>query len=105
MSLILPNTFATKSGSIQLSLLDDNFTYIATNIDTTNTNLNAVLSGLIPGNTATGGGTDKIFYLNGKTITQNYTVPADNNAFSAGPITIADGVTVTVSDGSTWSII
>lgn len=57
------------------------------------------------GGGAVGGNTDKIFYLNDKTVTTNYTVPADKNAMTAGPITIADGVTVTVSDGATWTIV
>ena len=33
MSLIIPNTFATKTGDIQLSLLDENFTSVKTQID------------------------------------------------------------------------
>lgn len=43
--------------------------------------------------------------LNGQTISADYTVPVGYNGLSAGPITIADGVTVTVSDGSAWSIV
>jgi hypothetical protein len=54
---------------------------------------------------ATGGGTDAAFYLNDQIISNNYTVPTGKNAMTAGPITIADGITVTVSDGSTWSIV
>lgn len=46
-----------------------------------------------------------VFYLNNQTITQNYTVPANQNAMSAGPLTIATGVTVTVSDGATWTVV
>jgi len=57
------------------------------------------------GGGATGTGTDKIFNLNGQTVTASYTIPSGNNAVSAGPITIADGVTVTILDGSTWSIV
>ena len=33
MSLIIPNTFATRTGTVQLSLLDDNFSYLTTSID------------------------------------------------------------------------
>jgi hypothetical protein len=53
---------------------------------------------------ATGGGNDAVFYVNGQTVTANYTIPSGQNAMSAGPITIADGVTVTISDGSNWVI-
>lgn len=45
------------------------------------------------------------FIENATAITANYTVAANTNAMSAGPITIADGVTVTVSDGSTWTVV
>jgi hypothetical protein len=54
---------------------------------------------------ATGGGNDAVFYVNGQTVTANYTIPSGQNAMSAGPITIADGVTVSISDGSVWSVI
>ena len=53
----------------------------------------------------TGGGTDQIFYLNGQTINNNYTIASTNNAGTFGPITIAAGVTVTVSSGATWSVV
>ena len=44
-------------------------------------------------------------FLNGQSITADYTIPSGYNGVSAGPITIADGVTVTVSSGSEWSIV
>lgn len=54
---------------------------------------------------ATGGGTDTVFFLNSTTVTQNYTLPANTNAMTAGPITVSDSVTVTIPDGCTWTII
>lgn len=42
MSLIIPNTFADKSTDLQLSNLDSNFSYLATQLDTTNTNLSTL---------------------------------------------------------------
>ena len=54
---------------------------------------------------ATGGGTDQIFFLNGQTVTTDYTVPATSNAHSAGPITINNGITVTVLNGAVWAVI
>lgn len=54
---------------------------------------------------ATGGGDDKIFWENDQVITTNYTVTAAKNAGTFGPITISDGVTVTVSDNSIWTIV
>ncbi|MBR52168.1 hypothetical protein CMK19_00190 [Candidatus Poribacteria bacterium] len=61
------------------------------------------------GSGATGGGTEKIFWENGTTIDQDYTVGtsfgAACNAMSAGPITINTGKTVTVDAGDTWTIV
>jgi len=44
-------------------------------------------------------------FVNSKTVSANYTVPSGSNAMSAGPVTVADGITVTVSDGSVWTVI
>lgn len=44
-------------------------------------------------------------YLNGQTISANYSIPAGYNGISAGPITIAADVTVTIPVGSSWSIV
>lgn len=57
------------------------------------------------GGGATGGGTDQIFIQNGQTVTADYTIPTNFNAGTFGPVSIATGVTVTVSDGSVWSIV
>jgi hypothetical protein len=53
----------------------------------------------------TGGGTDKIFYENGITVTTDYTIATSNNAGTFGPVSINSGVTVTVPSGSNWSIV
>ena len=45
------------------------------------------------------------FMLNEPTVAADYTIPADTNAMSAGPITVEDGVTVTVSQGSEWTVV
>ena len=63
-----------------------------------------LISGAGGGGGATGGGSDEIFVQNGQTVTTNYTIPAGKNAHSVGAITIADGVTVTISDGSRWVV-
>ena len=44
-------------------------------------------------------------YENSNTISANYTIGTGNNAMSAGPITVATGVTVTVPTGSTWVVV
>jgi hypothetical protein len=45
------------------------------------------------------------FIKNRKTVATSYTVSADFNEMSIGPITINNGVTVTVSSGGNWTII
>jgi hypothetical protein len=62
--------------------------------------LTALSSATAPVVTASNG-----IYQNAATISSNYTITASNNAISAGPITIASGVVVTVPSGSTWSIV
>ena len=54
-----------------------------------------------------GGGTvaSGCVYENSQTISSNYSVTSGKNAMSAGPITIASGVTVTVTSGSTYTIV
>ena len=42
---------------------------------------------------------------NSNEITEDYTFEANQNGVSAGPITIASGVTVTVGATSAWSIV
>ena len=56
---------------------------------------------------ALGGGntTTKGMWENANSITVDYTITTNNNAVSAGPITIASGITVTVPSGSTWVIV
>ena len=47
----------------------------------------------------------KAIFYNAQTISEDITIPGTQNALTAGPITIADTFTVTVSDGATWSIV
>ena len=44
------------------------------------------------------------FYENDANITMNVTISSGRNAFSAGPVAIANGVFVTIPDGSYWSV-
>lgn len=54
---------------------------------------------------ATGGGTDKVFYENDMVVTTNYTLTANKNAVTAGPVTINSGVSVTIPSGAVWTIV
>ena len=51
------------------------------------------------------GAKEGIFWENGTTVSSNYTITSGKNAGTFGPVTIADGVTVTIPDGSTWTVV
>lgn len=57
------------------------------------------------GGGAKGGGADQVFFENDQTVTTNYTITTNKNAVTAGPCTVASGVTVTIPSGSFWSIV
>ena len=50
-------------------------------------------------------GADAVFYENGQTVNTSYTLTANTNAMSAGPITIGSSATVTIGSGQTWVIV
>ena len=45
------------------------------------------------------------FWENNNVISSSYTISQNKNALTAGPITLPDGVIVTVPDGSEWTIL
>ena len=57
------------------------------------------------GGGATGSSGDEVFVQNDQVVTADYTIPADKNAMTTGPIEVDDGVTVTVSDGARWVVL
>jgi hypothetical protein len=50
-------------------------------------------------------GADGSIYLNAITITKDTAVPANYNGMSAGPVTVANGITVTIATGSVWTVV
>ena len=54
---------------------------------------------------AMGGGSNRIFFENDITVTDDYTITSGKNAMSAGPLTINAGVTITIPSGSDWTIV
>ena len=49
-------------------------------------------------------GGDGAIYLASNTITVNSTIPTGFNGLTPGPITISNGITVTVANGSNWVV-
>lgn len=57
------------------------------------------------GGGATGGGTDKIFWISGQQITTSFTIAADENAGTFGDMDVLDGVDIDVEDGGEWVMV
>ena len=91
------------NGSGKLATTSTGVTVTGTLAATAVTGDGSGLTGIAAG--ATGGGSDQIFYENGQSVTTNYTISNGKNAMSAGPITINNGVTVTVGTGETWTVV
>ncbi len=69
------------------------------------TKLSTFITSTSPISGAIGGGADKVFFENDQTVTTNYSISANKNALTAGPITVNNGITVTVPAGSAWTIV
>jgi len=54
---------------------------------------------------ASGASGNAVFYENDTSVTASYTITSGKNAMTAGPITINNGVEVTVPTGSVWTVV
>jgi hypothetical protein len=63
------------------------------------------LTGLQAGATGGNSGGNAVFWENQQTVTHDYSISANRNAGSFGPITINNGITVTVPSTSNWTIV
>lgn len=63
------------------------------------------LTGLQAGATGGNSGGNAVFWENQQTVTHDYSISANRNAGSFGPITINSGITVTVPSTSNWTIV
>jgi hypothetical protein len=57
------------------------------------------------GKAPVGGNTFGVFYENDQVMVTDYTITANRNAMSAGPITVNSGVVLTVPAGSVHTIV
>jgi hypothetical protein len=56
----------------------------------------------IPGTSFNPGAT---IYEQTSTLVTNYCITTNTNAFTFGPVTVADNVIITVPDGSAWTVL
>jgi len=61
--------------------------------------------GTTGGKSPVGGNTFGVFYENDQVMVTDYTITANRNAMSAGPITVNSGITLTVPSGSVYTIV
>lgn len=61
--------------------------------------------GATGGGGATGSGGDQVFYENDQSVTASYSIPAAQNAVSAGPVEIEATATITIPSGSVWTVV
>jgi hypothetical protein len=44
-------------------------------------------------------------FVNSQTISTDYTIASGNNGMSAGTVSVANGITVTIASGSVWTVV
>jgi hypothetical protein len=44
-------------------------------------------------------------FINAQTVASNYTIASGNNGLSAGTVSVASGITVTIASGSVWTVV
>jgi len=54
---------------------------------------------------ARGGGSDKVFQENQRTVTQSYTLSSGYSAVSVGPVSASAGATVTIPGSQRWVVL
>ena len=94
-----PATLPAASGANLTNLPAGNLTGTLPALDGSN------LTGLQAGATGGNSGANAVFWENDQTITHDYTISTNKNAGSFGSLTINNGVTVTVPNNSTWTIV
>jgi len=97
-------TRAGKGSPLTNNEVDSNFINLNSQADTSTSDI-ATLQTSKADQTSTGIVNDSAMYYNTRTISQNVTVGSTENVMSVGPMTIADGYTVTISDGGEWVIV
>jgi hypothetical protein len=92
----------TPSGTISSTDLAGALQELDSDVSSTNSSVASLSSSLSAKADLVAGGT---IVQNSQSITSSFTFSSNKNGVSGGPITIVDGVIVTIPDGSAWSIV
>ena len=96
---VTANAGGSTSSSTKLSTTSTGVTVTGTVAATSYTGDGSNLTGIA---STVGGGA---IYENSQTISATHTIPTGSNGMSAGPVTVNNGITLTVSSGSTYTIV
>ena len=107
---------ASQHGKVELKYVTANAggnTSSSTKLATTSTGIS--VTGTVAADSFTGDGSNLegvaatvaggAIYENSQTISASHTIPSGSNGMSAGPVTVNNGVTLTISNGSTYTIV
>lgn len=92
----------TPSGSLSSTNVAAALAELDGDVSSTNSSVASISSSLTLKADLVANGT---IVQNSQSISSSFTFPSNKNGVSSGPITIADGVIVTIPDGSAWSIV
>ena len=107
---------ASQHGKVELKYVTANAggnTSSSTKLATTSTGIS--VTGTVAATSFTGDGSNLTgldsttaggaIYENSNTISQTHTIPSGSNGMSAGPVSVSNGVTLTISSGSTYTVV
>ena len=107
---------ASQHGKVELKYVTANVggnTSSSTKLATTSTGIS--VTGTVAATSYTGDGSNLTgvastvaggaIYENSQTISQTHTIPSGSNGMSAGPVSVSNGVSLTISSGSTYTVV
>jgi len=105
LNYVTANAGGNASSATKLATTATGVTVTGTVAATSFTGDGSNLTGLQAGATGGNSGGNAVFWENQQTVTHDYSISANRNAGSFGPIAINSGITVTVPSTSNWTIV
>ena len=99
LNYVTANVGQNASSATKLQTSSTGITVTGTVAATSYTGDGSSLTGIA--STVAGGA----IYENSQTISANHTIPSGSNGMSAGPVTVNNNITLTISSGSTYTVV